>query len=635
MEYRKRCGKCVNYILAFCVVAANVFLLGSCFDFYYDLNDDTMMHDIMAGIYTGTPDGHNMQTLYPLGAVLALCYRLCGQVPWYGLFLCLCQFGCLYLVGVRLCALADGIGKPGGWRKAILLLAMPLYLWGVCLPHFINIQYTVTCTMLSATAIFLFLTSQEKAGTWHFFADNLPSVFLVIVAYQLRSEMLLLTFPFLCLAGLCRIVEEKKVFAKENLYQYGAVLGAILVGMLVCSAIDYIAYGSREWRDFRSFFDARTTVYDFYQELITEDAYGNSLAELGIGPAQQALLRNYNFGLDDGMDSALLGKAADYAVGAIGGSKDWGGILRKQVGRYLYRTFRGGDAPYSTVVLWAYAAVLVAGFFVGRSCGARNQTVQIPTLWQKMCGIARRYAFLWQIMLLAVMRTAIWMFILMREREPERITHSLYMVEFALLAAMCVRMQLCYRQNSQACKVNIAKPDDRVSLPFPSEAIRKGVIYVMAGLFCLITINGMINGIVSVQADQEWREQVNRSWFEIDAYCRERKENFYFEDVYSTVLFSHKLFGQRDNTYANYDILGGWMCKSPLYYEKLGRYNIVSVSKELPLREDLYVIMSDEELEDRGLSWLTDYYKAQGIMVVARQVDRIDEGYAVYQITIE
>lgn len=609
MEYRKTWGKYGNYILAFFTVAVHVFLLGVCFDFYYDLNDDTMMHDIMAGIYTGTPDGHNMQTLYPLGATLALCYRLCRRIPWYGLFLCLCQFGCFYLICVRIYRLAD---KSGGWKKVILLLATSLYLWGVCLAHFINIQYTVTCAMLSATAIFLFLTSRERTSAWRFFADNLPSVFLVVVAYQLRSEMLLLTFPFICLAGLYRILEEKKIFAKENLYKYGSVLGAMLGGMFVCLVIDSMAYGSQEWKDFRSFFDARTTVYDFYQELVTDDAYSESLTGLGVTPSQQALLRNYNFGLDDGIDSALLGGMADYAVETIGGSKDFGSIFRQQAGRYVYRTFRGGDTPYNMVVLWAYTVVLAIGFCLERSLRAGNMPVESRTLWNKVCGMAYRYAFLWQVMLLVVVRTEIWMFILMRGRAPERITHSLYMVEFALLAAMCARMLVRCRK-----------------------AIGKGVVFVMTAAFCLITVGGMADNIARVQADQEWREKTNQSWLAIDAYCRSHKENFYFEDVYSTVSFSHRLFGQRDNTYANYDILGGWMCKSPLYDEKLGRYDIGSVSEDLLGRNDLYVIMSDAELADRGLDWLTDYYRAQGIMAVVEQADRIDEGYGVYQVTME
>ena len=55
-----------NCILALAVTAVNVLIMGICFDFYYDLNDDTMMSDIMSGAYSGVPDGHNMQTLYPL-----------------------------------------------------------------------------------------------------------------------------------------------------------------------------------------------------------------------------------------------------------------------------------------------------------------------------------------------------------------------------------------------------------------------------------------------------------------------------------------------------------------------------------------------------------------------------------------
>ena len=76
MEESKGLRKYGNYILAFAVMAVNVIVMAVCFDFYYDLNDDTMMKDIMSGVYSGMPDGHNMQTLYPLGALIALCYRL-------------------------------------------------------------------------------------------------------------------------------------------------------------------------------------------------------------------------------------------------------------------------------------------------------------------------------------------------------------------------------------------------------------------------------------------------------------------------------------------------------------------------------------------------------------------------------
>lgn len=330
MKRDKGRRKYENCIPALIFIVVNVALMGICFDFYYDLNDDTMMHDIMAGVYSGTPDGHNMQTLYPLGALIALCYRVCRTIPWYGLFLCLCQFGCFYLIGVRLCALCNS--KNGNiLRKCIVLLGLSLYLWGVCLPHLINIQYTITCTMLSAAAIFLFLTTPKGLNTRQFVVKNMQSVILVVAAYQLRSEMLLLTFPLICLAGLFRLVEEQKIFTKETLCKYGSVLGMILGGMLLSVAADKVAYGSAQWKDFRDFFDARTTVYDFYPELITDENYSGALTALGVAAYQQTLLNNYNFGLDDAIDTELMSEMADYAVHTIGDSKDWGQSFAKSL----------------------------------------------------------------------------------------------------------------------------------------------------------------------------------------------------------------------------------------------------------------------------------------------------------------
>lgn len=46
------------------------------------------MKDIVAGIYTGTPTGYNIQMLYPLSWAISLLYRLVRAVPWYSLFFC-------------------------------------------------------------------------------------------------------------------------------------------------------------------------------------------------------------------------------------------------------------------------------------------------------------------------------------------------------------------------------------------------------------------------------------------------------------------------------------------------------------------------------------------------------------------
>ena len=61
-----------NCILSFAMAMTLAGILAARFDFYYDLNDDVLIKDILSGVYSGTPDGHTMKQMYPLGALLAL-----------------------------------------------------------------------------------------------------------------------------------------------------------------------------------------------------------------------------------------------------------------------------------------------------------------------------------------------------------------------------------------------------------------------------------------------------------------------------------------------------------------------------------------------------------------------------------
>ena len=77
------------------------------FDYYYDLNDDVLMKDILAGVYTGTPEGNNIQMLVPISFVISLFYRIIRVIPWYGVFFQLCHFGSIYLITNRLLGLFE------------------------------------------------------------------------------------------------------------------------------------------------------------------------------------------------------------------------------------------------------------------------------------------------------------------------------------------------------------------------------------------------------------------------------------------------------------------------------------------------------------------------------------------------
>ncbi len=82
-----------NHIWALGLSVVLCAAIGIFFDYYYDLNDDVLIKDILAGVYTGTPEGRNIQMLFPLSFVISLFYRVARGLPWYGIFLCLCHFG--------------------------------------------------------------------------------------------------------------------------------------------------------------------------------------------------------------------------------------------------------------------------------------------------------------------------------------------------------------------------------------------------------------------------------------------------------------------------------------------------------------------------------------------------------------
>ena len=211
MVLKERIRNWENWIIALIPILALGIYAGLCFDYYYDLNDDVLMKDILAGVYTGMPEGHNIQMLWPISALISGFYRIAGSLPWYGLFLCGCHFLCMLLITER----AVSLCKKRAGKLLVSVVSILLFL-AFFLSHLIYVQYTVTCTLLGATAAFLFYTTDITLDTGVFLRKNILSVILVVIAYLIRSEMLLLVLPMICVAGVCKWGSEKKIFTKDH-----------------------------------------------------------------------------------------------------------------------------------------------------------------------------------------------------------------------------------------------------------------------------------------------------------------------------------------------------------------------------------------------------------------------------------
>ncbi len=548
-------------------VAGAWLFLAVFFDFYYDLNDDTAMRDILSGIYTGTPNGHNIQMLYPLGWCIAMCYRLLPSVPWYGIFLCGCQFLALWLSVSTVLTYVKGREKQSAAALLLTLggLAVAVY-------EFVFIQYTVTAGLLVCGALVRLYCGPDAEETG-FYRFHLVTALLFVTAFFLRTEMALLLCPFLGLAVLFRVYGK----SRRALYLYGSVLLTMAVFMGAGLAADRAAYGSGDWKSFRQFFDDRTRLYDFYglPEYETNRLFYESI---GLSEAQYTLLENYNFDLDEGIHTDSMHQIAEYAA-----ARQEAGPARRlylSVYTYLYRFTHGQELAFDLLVVFSYFFLLKAG----------------------TAGKNRR--LLGGLFLLLIVRTGLWLFLLYRGRVPERITHPLYLAELAMLGMFFLREAAVFQWKK-----------------YEKSAI--------LSLYVLLFACTALAGGEAAWREYQAREQRNGQWQTFQAYCRERPEQFYYLDVYSTVAYSEKLFSDTSTAYRNFDLLGGWCVKSPAAAEKRKRAGLEDARTALLSGKAYFV--SDHTKEERNPDFLTAYYREMGTDILVRQEDTCGS-FSIYKI---
>lgn len=583
-ETLKRKENCIAALMFSILLAV---ITGLFFDYYFALNDDMLMKDIVAGIYTGTPSGYNIQMLYPLSTVLSLFYRIARTVPWYSLFFILCQFGCIYLITKRLLGF---FAKR--WARGIALAAEAMLTVALLFSELVFVQYTVTSALLAATAAFLFYTAPEEKTVKEFLKKNAVSIVLVVLAYQMRTEMLLLMSPFICVMGVCRWAKEHPVFTKTNFQKYLSLIGLILAGMAVSQGIHMIAYGQGAWPEFNRLFDNRTELYDF--QSIPPYAENEEFYEsIGLTESEYTLLVNYNFGMDDKINADTLGKVAEYAAALKKETQpSFTAQLKKAFLEMKYRLLYETDRPYSQVVMVLYVFVLAAALY------------------------NRYFRILWELPFLGFVRSCLWLFILYRGRSPERITHSLYLMEIIVLTALLF-------QEAAA---------------FKTQKIRRlsTALILLAVCACCVKYTG--KSIRTVQEEYSRREEVNTAYESLLAYTEEHPERFYFWDVYSSVAYSEKFFAGRDNSLSNMDIMGGWANKSPLTEIKYGQFGFSSMEEAILNRDNVFVVVKEPEVKSMpALSdWITAYYAQKGISIGLKKADSVytkdREVFGIYRI---
>lgn len=647
----------VQTLIACATVGILMIFIGVNWDYFLELNDDILIADITSGAYTGTPEAHNIQMLYPLGLILSSLYRIARGLDWYGIFLAGTQFVCLtILLAVSLYYLQIEV-KEKRPRRIISYALITCILVTLVIPHLVILQYTFTCAFLSATAAFLFLTTEKRPGL-------IAGVAMLLLAFVTRSEMMLLTLPMVALALLYR--------AYRNVRATLIAAAVTALGIVACLGIHSAAYGSAEWKEFTRLFDNRTELYDFHA-IPTYEEDKAFFDENGFGEAESALLARYNYGLTQKVDADFLGRAAAYAFSK---EADRGGgsvPFSKALSDYLYRlrhiampedyTYPQTDAPWNLITILLYLAVLLLYMMPEEPEPDEDGTVALLS-------VSSMKAILPKLLIFFAVRSALWMFILLRGRDPVRVTHGMYLVEIAILFALFLQrihiilgLEVSAAEYAKMPETKRRYGPDGKKLPVSyADAVKmkrwswdsvskvRSFRMAMAFILLMITISFLSGQILVAGSTVTAREQTAQMYRELFAIIASDKEHTYLMDTYTYVPYTEKAFARDGNAFKNYDLMGGWACKSPLQNKKAlyaaqtcGTYPLAENGTPLPMEEALSqgdkvlfvmkpLTTTAGEPDPENTQWLIDYAAERGADISLTEVTRTADNFIIYRV---
>ncbi len=611
--------KTFDLILSVAAAAVLWGVLALLFDFYYDLNDDVLIKDILSGIYTGTPDAHNNQMLYPISVILSGLYKINYNVPWFGFFELVCMIGSFVLIGYRILEAFDlrrlnlGNKKIGSENSVtnqsdslkrimvykILYITLQTILFaGLFIWEFVNIQYTVVAGMLTvAAAVWLYTGDpvrrpvvasvaydkhsepELKTGPIQmgaFICRNIPAILLVILAFNIRSELVLLLSPLLAAAALAKWSEEE--YRKDAFVLCGYLGVFLTICLLLIAALitDRAAYSSPEWRQYRRFFDARTDLYDFTGIPDYEENIG-FYEEENISKDQYELLVNYNYYQDESIDANMLRRIADgVRSGRAAGRSTYGKTIKEAAWEYVHNSLDISIDPVGDIYADDSAVMSTDHLFADETNQHKPFNLIVIVLYIVLiinAMIERDKTCIIKMPVFLIFRTIPWIYIYLQGRVLSRITHPLYILEITVIVVMIITGRLRHDKEIFDVRHRISR-----------FIIAIGVVSILA--ICLTVIPGKLRYIRASEAE---RTAENASKNRLYEYTASQADTYFYIDTYSTVDWTEKIFEKEIIPKKNTQLLGGWMGNSPLdtYKRSLfGKEEYIDREEYLSLTKD-------------------------------------------------
>ncbi len=208
-----------------------------------------------------------------------------------------------------------------------------------------------------------------------------------------------------------------------------------------------------------------------------------------------------------------------------------------------------------------------------------------------------------------------WTYLYWVNRMPERVTKGIYLSEILLLLGICL-----IRSSAIEWKR------------------KKELGYVGFTVAAILSVILFMSNFSQLENRYEALLERNKEWDACKEYCREHDEQLYFLDTptFAGLSYVENIFEQDRNLLQNYDLSGGWITNSPVYFDKLEAFGIRGTASEhLSNGGSLYLICSAAYEE----AFVRDYFVRDGYNVLIEKADDIfvdtRKVFTVYRIALE
>lgn len=566
--------------------------------YFFETCDDALIKDLASGRYSGAPEAFNMQTLFLLGKFFQLLYLHFPQIEWFPLFLLACQYGSILLISDRLIIIFEK-----WWVRIICLLTFYTTVLAFFGGRLIIVQYTVTAAMLGGTACFLFITSRlpykEKIAGSANVKDTLKRsiwpLILVFGAVNLRPKMMLLLVPFAGLAIIIAGLFSHHKFGSGVFKATIFVLISMLLTVAIPECIDRMAFSGKETREFIEYFDSRTDLYDFSRVYLYDEAE-EFYTTIEMPRERYKLLERKNFGLDDTITKETFNIVSQFYTNNV--KKETSGFakLKETLAAYRHRFDTKKDRPYSLIIGVAYITIVFMSFL-------------LITKKEWYLGICSLLCFVVEM----AGKSLLWLFLLWRDRYPERISDSMGYAEVVLVIGFLILLSAQLKKEKGQSKAYKAICN-LVPLSF--------AIWLL--VITTYTLPFQVRGYMEVVKDEI---NDNEPYFELLDYFEANPDDFFWIDTISVMNYREPLFFG-ENSFKNYDSMGNWITSSPEYIKKLDKMGFSDMLSSFT-EKNVYFVIEKEEKPD----WLSEFFEYKDIDVSIEKIRNVADTFDVYKLS--